>query len=252
MQLGLIKHCLKILILLGIPFLQLYFSYRYYDRLWSRDLYQYYLTRLLDQRKAYLPSFHNQHDVKCRRLISGDKHIIAKTSEVEQNLKDAYDIYISNVTQQQVVSCYDVYRQSMILAELTTNEEKNYPIAFSFIVYRNFPQFLQLFLTLYRPHNVYCVHVDSKSDVYFTSSVRKLAACFDNVIVPNHTARVVWSQFSVLEAEIICIQQLIKRSGWKYFINLTGQDFPLKTNLEIVRVLKAFNGSNNMEGKLNQ
>ena len=35
---------------------------------------------------------------------------------------------------------------------------------------------------------------------------------------------------------------------WMYFINLTGQEFPLKTNYEIVKILKAFGGANNEEG----
>ena len=33
---------------------------------------------------------------------------------------------------------------------------------------------------------------------------------------------------------------LRKPVQWKYFINLCGQDFPLKTNLEIIRQLKAY------------
>ena len=39
-----------------------------------------------------------------------------------------------------------------------------------------------------------------------------------------------------------------KRKKWKYFINLTGQEFPLKTNYEIVQILKAYKGANNEEG----
>lgn len=34
----------------------------------------------------------------------------------------------------------------------------------------------------------------------------------------------------------------------RYFINLTGQEFPLKTNAEIVEILKALKGANNMDG----
>ncbi|GFR91982.1 beta-1,3-galactosyl-O-glycosyl-glycoprotein beta-1,6-N-acetylglucosaminyltransferase 3-like, partial [Elysia marginata] len=43
-----------------------------------------------------------------------------------------------------------------------------------------------------------------------------------------------------------------KKSKWKYLINLTGQEFPLKTNYEMVKILKAFNGANNEEGTLNR
>ena len=38
-----------------------------------------------------------------------------------------------------------------------------------------------------------------------------------------------------------------EETPWKYVLNLCGQDFPLKTNLDIVRILKSFHGYNNME-----
>ena len=35
---------------------------------------------------------------------------------------------------------------------------------------------------------------------------------------------------------------------WKYFINLSGQMFPLHTNAELVQILKLYNGANDIEG----
>lgn len=35
---------------------------------------------------------------------------------------------------------------------------------------------------------------------------------------------------------------------WKYLLNIAGQSFPLMSNLEMVRVLKAYNGANDLEG----
>ena len=37
---------------------------------------------------------------------------------------------------------------------------------------------------------------------------------------------------------------LIKNVSWKYYINLPSQAFPLKTNEELVKILKIYNGSN--------
>ena len=43
----------------------------------------------------------------------------------------------------------------------------------------------------------------------------------------------------------MCMQLLHqKNKKWKYLLTLAGQMFPLKTNLDIVRILKALNGSN--------
>ena len=36
---------------------------------------------------------------------------------------------------------------------------------------------------------------------------------------------------------------------WKYLINLAGQAFPMKTNEELVQILKVFNGSNDAAGR---
>ncbi|XP_069115830.1 beta-1,3-galactosyl-O-glycosyl-glycoprotein beta-1,6-N-acetylglucosaminyltransferase-like isoform X2 [Argopecten irradians] len=37
---------------------------------------------------------------------------------------------------------------------------------------------------------------------------------------------------------------------WKYFINLTGQEFPLRTNAELVKILKLYNGTNDVSGTI--
>lgn len=55
-------------------------------------------------------------------------------------------------------------------------------------------------------------------------------------------------QYSVLEAELVCMRALLASGRpFKYFINLTGQEFPLKTNLDLVRILSTFNGANDIQ-----
>ena len=49
----------------------------------------------------------------------------------------------------------------------------------------------------------------------------------------------------LLQAEINCMEDsLTKNVSWKYYINLASQAFPLKTNEELVKILKIYNGSN--------
>ena len=38
--------------------------------------------------------------------------------------------------------------------------------------------------------------------------------------------------------------------NWKYYINLASQSFPLKTNAELVKILKTYNGSNDIESSM--
>ena len=37
-------------------------------------------------------------------------------------------------------------------------------------------------------------------------------------------------------------------SDWKYVINLPSQEFPLKTNEDLVHILQILNGSNEIKG----
>ena len=39
-------------------------------------------------------------------------------------------------------------------------------------------------------------------------------------------------------------ESLTKNSSWKYFINLASQAFPLKTNEELVKILRVYKGYN--------
>ncbi|KAL8565819.1 hypothetical protein ACOMHN_000787 [Nucella lapillus] len=56
-----------------------------------------------------------------------------------------------------------------------------------------------------------------------------------------------WGTFTVLEPELVCMRELWGRGRWRYFINLTGQEFPLRTNRELVQILTAYQGANNLE-----
>ena len=56
--------------------------------------------------------------------------------------------------------------------------------------------------------------------------------------------------YSILEPELECMKELYEWDDkWKYFINLSGMEFPLVTNGDLVRILKIYDGANEMEGK---
>ncbi|CAC5370381.1 unnamed protein product [Mytilus coruscus] len=49
------------------------------------------------------------------------------------------------------------------------------------------------------------------------------------------------------------MSDFVRRSNsWKYVLNIPSQQYPLKTNAEIVKILTKFNGSNIVEGIINQ
>ncbi|GAA37376.2 beta-1 3-galactosyl-O-glycosyl-glycoprotein beta-1 6-N-acetylglucosaminyltransferase [Clonorchis sinensis] len=133
-----------------------------------------------------------------------------------------------------------------------TAEELSMPLAYSILVYTEPERMIRLLAAIYRPHNFYCIHVDRKSDFEVSHFLNIYQNCFGpNVFVVPYELRstVRWGYFSVLEPELTCAGLLIRRSGdWKYWINLTGQEFPLRTNRELVRALKALNGTNLVGG----
>ncbi|ESO11476.1 hypothetical protein HELRODRAFT_139499, partial [Helobdella robusta] len=137
------------------------------------------------------------------------------------------------------------------IKEPLNDEEANFPIAYSMLIYKDYEQFIRLFRAVYRPQNYYCIHVDKKTDSNYKSNVEALARCFPNgrVFVAPISYDVQWATFTVLQPELDCMRELSKmRPLWKYFINLTGQEYPLRTNWELIQILKIFDGANNVEG----
>ena len=130
-----------------------------------------------------------------------------------------------------------------------TDDEQDFPIAFSILMHENVEQMERLLRMIYRPHNFYCIHADLKASQDVQNAVRTIAGCFDNVLIAHKQIAVRWAEFTVLEAELSCMETLWKESKkWKYFINLTGRDFPLKTNYELVQILRSYNGANDIDG----
>ncbi|ELU04012.1 hypothetical protein CAPTEDRAFT_43769, partial [Capitella teleta] len=123
-----------------------------------------------------------------------------------------------------------------------SDDEFRFPIAYSLVVYKDFEQFEMLLRAVYQPQNIYCIHVDRKAQRQFQDKVGKLIKCFPNVYLTSKSYHVIWGRMGVIEADLICMRDLlIRHKTWKYFINLTGQEFPLKTNWEIVQQLKTSN-----------
>ena len=122
--------------------------------------------------------------------------------------------------------------------------EKDFPLAYIFVVYTNAGQILRLLKAIYRPHNLYCIHPDARQGNEFASFFKAVAKCLDNVFVVSKPVRVYYGHISITNAQLNCMSDLEKypATRWKYVINLCGREIPLKTNREIVESLKKLNG----------
>ncbi|CAH8463980.1 unnamed protein product [Schistosoma guineensis] len=142
-----------------------------------------------------------------------------------------------------------LFRKSFQYLLWINKEELNYPIAFAFTVYENIDRIARLLRLLYRPYNLYCIHVDRNTSNEFYQSIVDLAKCFGNnieIIKRSHSVSVKWGYFSVLDSFLKCTQIMLNNTKiqWKYVMNINGKELPLRTNWELIKALKALNGAN--------
>ncbi|KAM5299298.1 N-acetyllactosaminide beta-1,6-N-acetylglucosaminyl-transferase-like isoform 2-T2 [Ctenodactylus gundi] len=150
-----------------------------------------------------------------------------------------------------LASCPLYRAQSHYITEVLSEEEARFPLAFTLTIHKDFSTFERLFRAIYMPQNVYCVHVDQKATDAFKAAVGRLLGCFPNAFLASRTEPVVYGGISRLQADLHCLKDLVASEvPWKYVINTCGQDFPLKTNREIVRHLKGYIGKNLTPGVL--
>nr|XP_023958613.1 N-acetyllactosaminide beta-1,6-N-acetylglucosaminyl-transferase isoform X2 [Chrysemys picta bellii] len=147
--------------------------------------------------------------------------------------------------------CTKYLIQNHYITSPLSAEEAAFPLAYIITLHKEFDTFERLFRAIYMPQNVYCIHVDRKATAKFKQDVEKLLNCFPNAFLASKMELVVYAGISRLQADLNCMKDLLE-SGvrWKYLLNVCGQDFPLKTNKEIVQYLKIFKGKNITPGGL--
>ncbi|XP_006864191.1 PREDICTED: N-acetyllactosaminide beta-1,6-N-acetylglucosaminyl-transferase, isoform A-like [Chrysochloris asiatica] len=149
------------------------------------------------------------------------------------------------------ITCQQYLVQNHYITEPLSKEEAEFPLAYVMVIHKHFDTFERLFRAIYMPQNVYCVHVDEKATAAFKEAVLKLQSCFSNVLLASKRESVVYAGIFRLQADLNCMRDLASSQvPWKYVINTCGQDFPLKTNKEIVQYLKGFKGKNITPGVL--
>ncbi|XP_071490911.1 N-acetyllactosaminide beta-1,6-N-acetylglucosaminyl-transferase-like [Diadema antillarum] len=192
-------------------------------------------------------TYHKHFDVNCEGIIKGDHRAIQSASV---RLKTSrYHIPDNQAVKEWTNDC-DLYRRARKFPTSPLSlEEADFPIAYIIVTHTDLSQTERLLRAVYQPQNVYCIHPDKKSPPPFQDAVRSLAACFPNVFIVSNPVGVNYAHSSRLQADINCMADLLERKeSWKYVINLCGQDFPLKTNLGIVRKLKGLRGRNDIPG----
>lgn len=189
------------------------------------------------------------NNINCTKILQGDANEIQKvklemlTVKFRKRPRWTPSDYI-NMTS----DCPSFIKMRKYIVEPLSKEEEGFPIAYSIVVHHKIEMLDRLLRAIYMPQNFYCIHVDKKSEDSFIAAVMGIASCFSNVFVASQLENVIYASWSRVQADLNCMKDLYRmNANWKYLINLCGLDFPIKTNLEIVRKLKSFMGENNME-----
>lgn len=203
------------------------------------------ISRRLKPSSSNLPQCRimKRKNITCQPLIQGEEKAI-KLSRTLRFSELVLPCLILNL----VKNCSNLMDVHEYMLHPMSQEELEFPLAFTIKMHTNADQGEQLLRTIYRPHNVYCIYVDRKTIKQFFMIMQNLGRCFDNVFVVEGRQRVTYASIDLVHAELECMRVLMKSNvKWKYYINLTGQEFPLRTNLEIVQILKSLNGANDVE-----
>lgn len=115
-------------------------------------------------------------------------------------------------------------------------------LAYFILVHRYPEQFKRLFQAIYEPGNEYVVHVDKSSGHTIAEDIRRFLKPYQGAQILT-AQNALWGGYSLVEAELRGMEQLLRSNRrWTHYINLSGQDFPLKTQNYIRDFLNAHAG----------
>src|SRR4030067_2303335 len=101
-------------------------------------------------------------------------------------------------------------------------------IAYLILWHRYLGQFKRVFRAMYHPANYYLVHVDKRSGVGLQTEIQDFLSSFANASLLK-SQNTQWAGYSLVDTELRGIEELLKISSeWKFFIKLSGKEFPLK------------------------
>ncbi|KAI1725098.1 core-2/I-Branching enzyme domain-containing protein [Ditylenchus destructor] len=187
--------------------------------------------------------------IECARLFDSDESV--RTSYLKKIGGENRFTYDEDKDNQKPLdmSCKAIRQRHYFAEQPMSQEEADFPIAYARIVYRDY-RFLETeFATEFTPQNVFCFAIDEKAPKLFHERIGSLAKCFPkNVIITKHEYSVDSAGHNMGYSHLQCFRRLIEfDKSWKYVFNLQNHDLQLRTNQELVQILKWFNSANDVE-----
>lgn len=136
--------------------------------------------------------------------------------------------------------------ESQVSVETTSFDEnptqKSITIAYLVLVHRLPNQFKRMFTAIYDSENIYLIYIDKKASAEISKDIKSFLKPYSNVYIIIGE-NVTWGGYSMVQAELDGMNFLLRKNqNWNYFINLSGQDYPLKSQKIIRQFLTKNNG----------
>lgn len=117
-------------------------------------------------------------------------------------------------------------------------------IAYFIMLHHKAETFKAMFEKIYTRDQFYLIHIDRKAKAEFTDEIQQYIIHFPNVYILE-SMNIVAGGFSMIQAELNAMEYLLNvTEKWDYFINLSGEDYPLKSQNIIRQFLTIYNGRN--------
>ena len=189
--------------------------------------------------RSLSPSFHPS----CPLLFKGNKFERIRIKKLIKSWTPPTD----EQTLKSLKNC-SLVRKEFFNNFYVSSTESNFSIAVEMLIYytgHRLHQQMRLLKYLYRPQNVYCIHIDKNSPQWFINELLLITQCLPNVIIAKNLIRIHYGSVSILDAHLSCLKDLLDTNvKWKYAITLHSTELPMVTMKEIVDTLIKINGSN--------
>lgn len=117
-------------------------------------------------------------------------------------------------------------------------------IAYFIMIHHKPDVFKVMFEKIYTRDQFYLIHIDRKAKEEFIEEIQQYLIHFPNVYILE-SMNIVAGGFSIIQAQLNAMEFLLNVTAeWDYFINLSGEDYPLKSQNIIRQFLTMNNGRN--------
>ncbi|CEF68496.1 Glycosyl transferase, family 14-containing protein [Strongyloides ratti] len=173
-------------------------------------------------------------NINCYAILNEDDIYIKNEAKNLRKLKNLQNTFPT--------SCHDIKRRGYYPDKPLSQEEADFPLAYVRTIYTDYLTLEYQFLLSYAPQNHYCFIIDKKQSGDFHSKIFALSNCFKNVYIISNQYNMDSNGNDINHANFRCMKYLNSKS-YKYLIVLNNDDMPLKTNREMIEILKIYNGT---------